>query len=184
MKKADTESKVTVKAVLQEAQRLRDRAVKERQADPWARPYDPSDAAARTLSQAVGPERAILTLRERADDAREEYREQCEQSERARKRHVRRMRLHEAEQRQRRSGMSPGARLDECLAGLVLLSESKASQMDASPISQGKAEDRIPPKGGDRFGSARQEALLLIAKLEDKLSEGKRRLVEREDAAA
>lgn len=183
MGKPDTESKVTVKAVLQEAQRLRDRAIKERQADPWARPYDPSDSAARTLSQTIGPERAILELRRRADDARQEYREECEQAERARKRHVRRMRLHEAEQRQRRSGMTLGARLDEVLGHLALISDARASNFEA-PVRQGKPGARILTGNGDLYGSSRQQAVLLIAKLEDKLVEGRRRLVEREDAAA
>lgn len=180
-KTSDTESKVTVKAVLAEAERLRLRASKERQGDPWARPYDPTDSAARTLSQQLGPERAILELRRRADDAREEYREQTELAERARKRHVRRQKIHEAETRQRRSGMTPGQRLDEVLREMSLVSDAPAGVVERS-VSQGKPGSKELQSHGDRFGSARQEALLLIAKLEDRLEEGRRRLVEREAA--
>lgn len=161
-------SQITVKAVLAEAQRLRERAERIRRNDPWAKPYDPSDAVARKLSQQHGPQHAIEVMNTRAADVDEEYRLQCERSERAARRHRRHLDLVESARRAKLSGLSIGQRLDRALRGLGAATSVPAAALDA-PKVHGGTPDRSPrpvESDSDRF---RNRGLLLVKQAEDAL---------------
>lgn len=168
------ESGPTVKAVLAEAQRLRERAERELAADPYAKPYSPSDRLAYSLTAQHGPEGALRELQRRAVEAAARYREQTEISERARKRLDRQHRVAEAGRRQRLSGMTLGQRLDEALAALSTASEVGAAGFEA-PVSHGKSDGGSPGQAEGRALYLRERALLLVTQIEDEVPRGRRR---------
>lgn len=185
---ADEADKPTVKAVLAEAKRLREQAERTRRRDPFARPYDPSDATARGLSQRLGPEEAINELRRRGAQVDLEHREAEERSVRARARLDRQQRLADAQRRDRLSKMTIGQRLDEALSGLVVISEARAGQLDAAPVSRSPEESQVPlrfdedgdiRRSQDRATRLRERALLLVAELEDEMPRTRRRIERR-----
>lgn len=174
----------TVKAVIAEAKRLRDQAERVKRSDPFAKPYEPSDATARGLSQRLGPEAAITELQRRSSEATATYREEEERSARARARLDRQQRVADAERKQRLSSMTIGQRLDEALAGLVMVGEARAAALDANRVSGGGAESHDPLRSRQegRAERLRERALLLVAEMEDELPRARRRIEDRRAA--
>lgn len=159
----------TIKAVLVEAQRLRDRAEAIRRNDVWAKPYSPSDATARKLSQNLGPDAAIETMRRHAADVDNEYREDQQRSERAAKRHDRHLQIVEATRRHNLAGLSVGQRLDRALRGLGAATTVPAQRLDTDRVT-GSREKSQPPKADQSDSSRfRERALLLVMQAEDAL---------------
>lgn len=178
-----TGEQVTVRAVLAEARRLRERAARERLLDPYAKPYELSDKAARNLSAQLGPAAAIQLLRLRAAVAQAKYREDQERAERARRRLERRQKVTDAEHRHRLSGLSLGQRLDEALGSLVTVSEVAAAGM-GEPVTHGKPDAVAPRPSENRAGSLRERALLLVCEIEDEVPRSRRRLGARREGRA
>lgn len=178
----------TVGAVIAEARRLCRAAATEMAADPYARPYAPSDDVARKLSQQYGPERAVEILRERAADRKRRAREQDEIADRAQKRHERHQRRNHRDTQARLAGLTLGARLDAALAGFSTLQSVPAARLNDSPVTDGGGgkdnANPVPRLYDDTADKARRKARQLVAELEDLLERDRRRLCDFERTAA
>ena len=156
----------TVKAVLRYAEQLRERANRERLADPYADPYAPSEAAARKVFQSLAAQvrdrvtregveaeehevvgeaanAAIQELASRVVMRERETRMQREAAQRAERRHARRQRQARAEEQARLAGITLGDRLDRVMREIELLSEVRATALDADRIT-GSRERALP----------------------------------------
>lgn len=180
----------TVQAVVAEARRICRDAQQKLAADPYARPYVPSDQVAYKLSQQYGPDRAILMLRQRERDRRERQAEQDEISDRAERRRERRQRVAKRDRDAELAGLTPGQRLDRALVHLSTLQSAPAARIDPSPVTDGGGGkdngNPVPKLYDDTAGHARRRVERLVQDLEHTLAEQQRRLCdfERREVAA
>jgi hypothetical protein len=180
-----------LKAVLKYAAELRHAAEQARAGDPNMDLYAPSEAAARKVCQEAcnrygkddGPAEALRTLASRARLRELEVEESHLRASQARSVHLRHRLVASGERDAELSRMSLGARLDQALLGLRVLSEVSAVRLDG---------DRV--KGGERNGLPRlirklerdtfvAEAEMLLRRVEQALDQAKRRMAEVERAA-
>lgn len=164
----------TVKAVIAYAQQLRREGEQRARADVWAKPYMPSDAAARKLSQRLGPDGAISHMRARAAGQIRVEREEREEAERREARHARRQRQARRDLEARRSGLTVGQRIDHALAQLVTVSNVTAARLDGDRVRGGE-QSHVPAFAGDVHGAARQRALDAADYIENLLDKARTR---------
>jgi hypothetical protein len=189
----------TVRAVLKYAEQLRQRASRECLLDPYADPYAPSEAAARKVFQGLaaqirrraadaGIERpeeeiageaataAIQELASRVVMRERETRHQREAAQRAERRHARRQRQARAEEQARLAGITLGDRLDRAMRDIEMLSEVRATALDADRITRSR-EQGLPslPRPADRYQTLLQDARELVFRLEEELDHARRR---------
>lgn len=164
----------TVKAVIHYAAQLRTAGDREAARDCYASPYRPSEAAARKLSTRLGPAAAIDHLRKRAAMHDHQARENTETAQasltRLTQRHLRDQRDRQARAR----GLTPGARIDQALASLAVISAAPATQMSSDTVHGGD-KARTPKWHGDTYSQARARALACADQLERMLEECQRR---------
>lgn len=178
----------TVKAVLAYAQQLRDQAERYARRHPGEGDlYAPSEAAARKVSQQLGPEQALHELRVRARAREMQLEEQQARAKAARREHH----VHQsAAQRVRRelaavSSVTLGQRLDAALRGLDVLSETPAVRLDAEPVSGSKpGSGGLPMRRQRERDVLAEDAQRIVARLERELDWSRRRLVEEDVDAA
>jgi hypothetical protein len=177
---------------------LQNEASRKIAADPYAQPYFPrlSEEGLKKLAQRAARDAvertgvgfgeafanrfalAIDVLRKRAAVADGEARRHAE---RASKSLDRLTGLHAREkrkQRDRRASLSPGARIDQALAGLSAVSMVPATKLEGDQV-RGAERDMSPKWGGDQFGSARGRAVRLAEELESLWDECRVRDLER-----
>lgn len=175
----ERQSRPTVAAVLAEARRIVRDARARMEVDPYARPYIPSDDAARKLSQIYGPEVAIAVLREREADRRGRQVEEDERSERAERDRAVQARAARREVEARRDDLTFGQRIDRALTRLRLVQVTPAVRLDADPVSTGGGGGNAVPKlHGDTAGWAERRVDQLLRSLEDAADDGVRRRFE------
>jgi len=183
----------SVQDVLTYAETLRARRVRDLERDPWADPYAPSAAAARKVYQDAllharrqglpEPElpdhaavAALRVLATRAVSREQEQREQRERASRAEARHARRQRHDHLEVATVRASLSLGARLDEALRGLLMVSEAPTQATGERP---GSPSDRARPPGptlpADRYSLLLREAERTVTRAEEELAHARRR---------
>lgn len=191
----------TVRAVLAYAEQLRNRAQRERDLDPYADPYSPSEGAARKVYQAAlalvrrndQADRIERTDEERADvaagvalrelAARVVLQERATKeanvvSDRAEKRHARRQRQERAERQAAMAGLSLGTRLDRAVNALALLSETPAQSFSEEGVITSTKERSGPPRQAlppDRYSTLLADARHLVHRLEEELDHARRR---------
>lgn len=168
----------TIKAVLAEAQRLRERAEIVRDNDPWAKPYVPSDRLAYQLASQLGPEGAIAELRRRSDERDDEYRKESERSKRSREALQQHHAAADEERERMLKPLTLGQRLDEALAALSLVSTAQAASLEPS-VSAGKPDAHAPQPVENRVGSFADRALRLVVEIESELPRTRRRITRR-----
>jgi hypothetical protein len=158
--------------VLAFAQLLRDKASHAQANDPWAKPYSPTDTAARKLFHRVGAKAAMSELATRALLAENSYRAQEEEALRARERHVAALRNADKETRKRREQMSYGRRIDDALAKLSMVSATPASVLESDHVSTNiKSEGLVPD---DPMPRALTTARLAAEAIESELDAARR----------
>jgi hypothetical protein len=175
---------ITVKAVLVYARTLRERASRARVADPYAEPYEISDAAARKVSQQLGPEGALTEIARRSKAHELRRSEAGARASHAAVEHRAHQLAVKGEREALAAARSLGQRLDAALHGLGLLSEAPTARLDGDRVSGSQASDRV------FVGRRRLERDVLVADVEHLvrraerlLESSRRRLVEEERAA-
>lgn len=176
MSKSTTAERPTIKAVVAYAQTLRQRAETQKVRDPWAKPYEPSEAVARKLCVQHGPDGALQILALRASMAEKDYREEAEIAKRSLERHKRRTQHTDRAREQQRHGMTAGQRIDNALAAFSVIPAAGAAQVGWST----KGSDRPSlTNHGDPAGEAKYVALKAAREIEALLDRHKRRDLER-----
>jgi hypothetical protein len=167
----------TVRAVVAYAEQLRDQAEKLMRADAFARPYYPTSASARRLSQRLGPEAALVRLRELA--LRHERRDRERDAESVVSLGRLRDRRANADSRRSRAlaGMRPGERVDRALAELATISAAPAAGIGGDVVHGGEG-DHEPRWPGDPSAKARRIALDAARAVEGELEAARRRDLE------
>jgi hypothetical protein len=177
----------TVKAAVTFAAQLRTKAEQERARDPYASPYNPSEASARKLvhrmaqkatlelpvtatpedleaAKASGPARAIAYMTLRARQHGGDYAEQQAISERSEQRHKRRQEQHHKVRDRERSRLTAGQRIDGVIARLQTVASVSASQLGRdAPASE---RDMTPMWCVDASQKAQSIALKAVRELE------------------
>lgn len=149
-------SKVTVKAVIAYAEQCRVAADRLMAGDPYARPYYPTTAAARRLSSQVGPEQAIVVLRQRSALRDHDMREEAVQAQRALARHARRQSRARKERDAERSGLSAAKRIEMALNRACMISDASVPAIGYTVPSN---ESKVLSSSGDLLGVCEQIAL-------------------------
>jgi hypothetical protein len=168
--------KPTIKAVLAYAQTLRQRGGLQIAKDPWAKPYQPSEAVARKLCVQHGPDRALEILAMRASMADKEYREEAEIAKRSLERHKRRTQHSDRDREQQKLGLTAGQRLDRALAAFSVVPAVSAAQVGWST----KGSDRPSlTNHGDPSSEAKYLALKAVREIETLLERHKRRDIDK-----
>lgn len=169
------ESKITVKAVVAYAVKLREDAAKACVRDPYAKPYMPSVTYARRLAFRVGPEEAIAHLRGNAAMAQREQREQAEISKRSLERHKRRQADAKKDRDRRVANLRPGERIDLAIAQLSLIASPAAANPE--PSSPNADSDFSPKFTVDMADPWKRKAQQLAREIEDALFDAQSRNV-------
>lgn len=134
--------KITIKAVVAYAARLRADGDREAAADVYASPYRPTEASARRLSHRMGPEKAIEYLRGRAALHAHEAHEHTKAAQASLIRHAaRQARSHAARDRVRRR-VNPGKRIDDAIARLRIVASPASSRLESDQVSGGDVNQR------------------------------------------
>lgn len=153
-----TPKAATVKAVVRYAEQLRAEGEQRRRTDVWAKPYMPTDAAARKLCHRLSPDAAITNMRASAAQRIREEREEREAHEQRAARHARRQAQNRRDLAARRDDMTVGQRIDHALAQLTVVSNLPAARIDGDRV-QGGEHSHVPTFAGDIHSAARQRAL-------------------------
>lgn len=164
----------TVKAVVAYAAKLRVAAAAATAASPWARPYAPSEAAARKLSQRVGPAAALQVLRARALEAERRDRERDRRSDASLDLLARRRERDDKARARRRARRTLGQRLDAALAELATVCAAPAARVGGDVVHGGEG-DRTPAWVGDPSATARKIAHDAVLAVERELDHARRR---------
>lgn len=167
-----TAEQPTLKAVLAYAQTLHQRGESQKARDPWAKPYQPTEAAARRLNSEVGSARALEVLASRAAMADRGYREEAEIAKHSLERHKRRTQKTDRGREQERQGMTPGQRIDRALAAFSVVPAVGAAQIGWS--TKGSDKPGLT-KHGDPAGEAKYLALKAAREIEGLLDRHQRR---------
>lgn len=178
----------TVQAVIAEARRITREEHAQAERDPYyTKPYIPSDDTARKLSQQLGPDRAIATLRHRQAERRHRHAENTEISERSELRRERRARVTHRDRQAARASLSLGQRLDRALVALATAQSAPAARLDAEPITDGGGgkddANPVPKLHDDTLGWAERRVTKLLRELEDTVDSQQRRVFEFERQA-
>lgn len=193
----------TVRAVVEYATKLRAEAERQMRADPYARPYYPTTAAARKLYQRMvndelgklGPhptaeeidqaqgragQRALEHLARKAVERQREHREEENAAAAARKRLVRRQREAQRDREAMRMGLTLGQRLDQALAKLGAIPAPAGTGFDGRVAGSDTHDPlRFP---GDPAARARAKAREAVRFAEEELEDARRRRLEHEAA--
>jgi len=164
----------TVAAVVAYAAKLRGVADHQTAADPYAHPYRPSEAAARKLSQRLGPDGALEHLARQALKARTVQAEQETLASRAQGRHERHRKQSDRDADRERQGLSLGRRLDMALASLQVISSAPVGKPTGDTVHGGERDTR-PPRSDDPGRRASQTATLAVRTVERELDLARRR---------
>lgn len=151
---------VTVAAVVKLAADLRRNAEQRRRSDPYYRGHEPTEAAARKLSNRIGPEAALQHMRREAADVDAEYRDQQRRSEQTRRDHDRLRADSLTELRRLRSKMNLLERIAAVRNELAVIPDAPAAQLGGPTIS-GTKEAPTPPRVADPL--SRVDGILLRA---------------------
>lgn len=154
----------TVKAVVLYAAQLRLEAEREIISDPYACPYRPTEAAARKLSNRLGPEAAIDHLRKRAAMHGRKVREEQAVAHKSLTVHKARQANHRTATQKRRDKMSPGVRIDAAVARLSVIAAPASSAIGQSV--HGGTPDHAPAFTVDAADKARRLALICARQIE------------------
>jgi hypothetical protein len=179
---------------------LQNEASRKIAADPYAQPYFPrlsEEGLKKLVQRAVkdatpdGTSReqwadvwanrfglAIEVLRARAAVADGEARRHAERASRSLDRLKGMQAREKRKTRDRRASLSPGARIDQALAGLSAVSMVPATKLEGDQV-RGAERDMSPKWSGDQFGSARGRAVRLAEELEGLWDECRVRDLER-----
>ena len=176
MSKQTTAEQPTIKAVLAYAQTLRQRGESQRARDPWAKPYEPSEATARKLCTQHGPAEALQILAGRAASAEREYREEAEIARFSLERHKRRVQKTDRDREQQRQELTVGQRLDKALAAFSVIPAVGAAQIGWS--TKGSEKPGLT-KHGDPSGEAHYIARKAVREVEQLLDRHQRRDLDR-----
>jgi hypothetical protein len=158
----------TVRAVVALAAELRARAARRLAQDPFARPYGPSEAAARRLSQRYGSEKALMLLRGRALEAERRDQERDVESQRSLERLAQHRAAFERRRAKARERLTFGRRIDLALAALETVSGVPAATTGGAVVHGGEP-DHAPPVVGDPVGRARGIAKWAAQEIEAEL---------------
>lgn len=181
----------TQKAVLKYAAELRTAAEQARNGDPNADLYAPSDAAARKVCQQAcnehgeefGPAEALRILASRAYLKELEAKEAGARASAARNTHLKHRLVAAGERDAELSRMSLGARLDQALLGLKVLSEVSAVRLDGDRVKGGD-KSRMPRLNGRlERDTLLADATVVVCRVERALEQARRRMAEVERAA-
>lgn len=181
----------TLKAVLKYAAELRQTAEQARNGDPNADLYAPSEAAARKVCQEAcnrygkeeGPAEALRVLASRARLRELEVEEAGARASQARSVHLRHRVIAAGERDAELSRMSLGARLDQALLGLKVLSEVSAVRLDGDRVKGGD-KSRMPRLNGRlERDTLLADATVVVCRVERALEQARRRMAEVERAA-
>jgi hypothetical protein len=167
-----TQQQPTIKAVLAYAQTLRQRAETQKVRDPWAKPYEPSEAVARKLCVQHGPEDALQLLAGRAAAAEREYRQEAEIAKFSLERHKRRTQKADRDREKERLSLTAGQRIDRALAAFSVIPAASAAHIGWST----KTSDKPSLKNhGDPSSEAKYVALKAAREVENLLDRHQRR---------
>ena len=180
-------SEVTVKAVLKYAATLRERAQRARIHDPFAEPYEITDAAARKVSQQLGPAAALTELARRAKAHELREAEKGARAAYARSEHLAHQLVFKGEREASASVLSLEQRLAIVRREASLLSETSAARLDADRVRGGERASVLMSRRRERFedtvASLEDEVERLVGRWERLVESTRRRLVEEEVAA-
>ncbi|MCZ4492710.1 MAG: hypothetical protein JWP53_1641 [Conexibacter sp.] len=169
----------TVKAVIAAARQICRQEATLLNADPYYRPYAPSDSIARSLCQQHGPETAIAQLEHRQAEHRRRYEAQEHISEEAERIRALHQRVALSERSAVLDQLSAGQRLDRALNKLILHTTSPAARLDTEPVTDGGGgkddANAVPKLHDDPTGWAQRRVTRLINDLEAAVSEHERR---------
>lgn len=155
---------ITVKAVVEYAAQLRREAERETTQDPFASPYRPTEAAARGMSNRVGPEEAVLYLRRRAAMHKRDARQHADVAAASLNKHKNRHRHIQEKRDKQRQHLSPGSRIDGAIARLSMVASTAAAQIGQSV--HGGTPDHRPAFSVDAADKARRVALSAVREIE------------------
>jgi hypothetical protein len=157
--------KITVKAVVAYAAKLRDDADREELSDPYASPFRPSEAAARRMSARLGPDSALDNLRRRAAMHKRDVREYAEVAAKSMNVHKARQRKYREARNKRRDHLTAGARIDGAIARLALIAAPSSSSLGQTV--SGGTPDHSPQFCIDSAEKARRIAMNAVQVIED-----------------
>ena len=164
--------KITTAAVVAYARQLRARAEKE--ADPYYKPYAPSDEAARKMVQRHHGDasEALKTMKARAALDRREHDEKETEAKRSEDRHRRRQQQDERDKQAKLAGVTKGQRIDTVRAQATVLAAASAASTDSGRISSSSSGGTgLPRHGGDTSAAvefAVDECIRTIERLVDR----------------
>ena len=162
--------KITVRAVVEYAKKLREEGQRELIGDPYASPFLPTEAAARRMSARLGPEAAIDNLRRRAAMHKRRVREEAQVAAVSLQRHKGRQRKMREARDKERGHLTPGARIDGAIARLSVVASPAGAKIGQSV--HGGTPDHTPAFCVDSADKARRiarKAVEEIEALEDEL---------------
>jgi hypothetical protein len=140
--KGADKSEITVAAVLKYARELRERASRARVRDPYAKPYEITDAA-RKVSQQFGPAKALEVIATRARSHELRIHEGEARAVRAHSELVAVQMVAKGERTAEQAAASLGERLDVALLAIGMCSETPAARLDGDRITGSKTPDRV-----------------------------------------
>lgn len=157
--------KITVKAAVEYAKKLRDEADREERVDPYASGYRPTEAAARKDSARFGPEEAINRMRRRVAMHKRDARMHAQIAERSLTVHKGRQRKHRETREKQRAHLSPGTRIDGAIGRMSVVASPAGAQIGQSVT--GGTPDHTPPFCVDAADKARRIAAKAVREIED-----------------
>lgn len=157
--------KITTKAVVDYALKLRDEADRQTLIDPYHTGYRPTESYARKLSGQLGPEAAIDQLRKRAAMHKRDERMAATIASASLERHKGRHRKHRETREKQRGHLSAGTRIDGAIARLALIAAPSGAQIGQSV--HGGTRDQTPAFCVDAADKARRLALACARQIED-----------------